>query len=82
MPPMPPKMDPKVSSSCRPSCKTGRIDSNIPISLGIPALTVGSGAAGGGRAHALDEWIDLSKPETLKGMTVGLAALLAMAGMP
>lgn len=55
-------------------------DSNVPISLGIPAVTIGSGAAGGGRAHALDEWIDLSKPESLKGMTVGLTALLAMAG--
>ena len=66
----------------QPLLNAGSTDSNIPISLGIPALTVGSGAAGGGRAHALDEWIDLSKPETLKGMTVGLAALLAMAGMP
>ena len=66
----------------QPLLIAGSTDSNIPISLGIPAVTVGSGAAGGGRAHALDEWIDLSKPETLKGMTVGLAALLAMAGKP
>jgi len=66
----------------QPLLNAGSTDSNIPISLGIPAVTVGSGAAGGGRAHALDEWIDLSKPETLKGMTVGLAALLAMAGTP
>lgn len=66
----------------QPLLIAGSTDSNIPISLGIPAVTVGSGAAGGGRAHALDEWIDLSKPETLKGMTVGLAALLAMAGTP
>ncbi|MBJ7410453.1 MAG: M20/M25/M40 family metallo-hydrolase [Phenylobacterium sp.] len=54
-------------------------DSNIPISLGIPAVTIGSGGVGG-RAHALDEWIDVAKPESLKGMSVGLAALLAMAG--
>src|SRR5690606_17241821 len=54
-------------------------DSNIPISLGIPAVTIGAGGSGG-RAHALDEWIDVAKPESLKGMTVGLAALLAMAG--
>ena len=54
-------------------------DSNIPISLGIPAVTIGSGGTGG-RAHALDEWIDVAKPESLKGMSVGLAALLAMAG--
>lgn len=54
-------------------------DSNIPISLGIPAVTIGSGGQGG-RAHSLDEWIDVSKPESLQGMGVGLAALLAMAG--
>lgn len=54
-------------------------DSNIPISLGVPAVTIGSGGSGG-RAHALDEWIDVAKPESLKGMAVGLAALLAMAG--
>ena len=55
-------------------------DSNIPISLGIPAVTIGSGGTGG-RAHSLDEWIDVAKPESLRGMTVGLAAVLAMAGV-
>jgi acetylornithine deacetylase/succinyl-diaminopimelate desuccinylase-like protein len=54
-------------------------DSNVPISLGVPAVTIGSGGDGG-RAHAVDEWIDVAKPESLKGMSVGLAALLAMAG--
>ena len=55
-------------------------DSNIPISLGVPAVTIGSGGEGG-RAHSLDEWIDVAKPESLRGMTVGLAAVLAMAGV-
>ncbi|HEX4710952.1 M20/M25/M40 family metallo-hydrolase [Phenylobacterium sp.] len=55
-------------------------DSNIPISLGIPAVTIGSGGTGG-RAHSLDEWIDVAKPESVRGMTVGLAALLATAGV-
>ena len=55
-------------------------DSNIPISLGIPAVTIGSGGSGG-RAHSTDEWIDVAKPESLRGMTVGLAAVLAMAGV-
>ena len=54
-------------------------DSNIPISLGIPAVTIGSGGEGG-RAHAVDEWIDVAKPESVKGMAVGLSAVLAMAG--
>lgn len=38
-----------------PSLGTGSTDSNIPISLGIPAVTIGRGGAGG-NAHALDEW--------------------------
>ena len=61
-----------------PILGSGSTDSNMPISLGIPAVTIGSGGTGG-RAHALDEWIDVAKPESLKGMAVGLAALLAMA---
>lgn len=64
----------------QPLLNASSTDSNVPISLGIPAVTIGSGAAGGGRAHSVDEWIDLSKSETLRGMTVGLKALLAMAG--
>jgi len=63
-----------------PSLGASSTDSNIPISLGIPAVTIGSGGAGG-RAHSLDEWIDVAKPESVKGMTVGLAAVLAMAGV-
>lgn len=55
-------------------------DSNLPMSLGIPAVTIGAGGKAG-RAHALDEWIDVEKTESLKGMQVGLAALLAVAGV-
>jgi acetylornithine deacetylase/succinyl-diaminopimelate desuccinylase-like protein len=32
-------------------------DANIPLSLGIPAITVGTGGTGGG-THTLDEWYD------------------------
>jgi di/tripeptidase len=63
-----------------PELGASSTDSNIPISLGIPAVTIGSGGAGG-RAHSTDEWIDVAKPESLRGMTVGLAAVLAMAGV-
>jgi di/tripeptidase len=62
-----------------PDLGASSTDSNIPISLGVPAVTIGSGGTGG-RAHALDEWIDVAKPESVHGMAVGLAALLAMAG--
>ena len=63
-----------------PELGASSTDSNIPISLGIPAVTIGSGGLGG-RVHSLDEWIDVAKPESLRGMTVGLAAVLAMAGV-
>jgi acetylornithine deacetylase/succinyl-diaminopimelate desuccinylase-like protein len=63
-----------------PDLGASSTDSNIPISLGIPAVTIGSGGVGG-RAHSLDEWIDVAKPESLRGMTVGLTALLATAGL-
>lgn len=55
-------------------------DSNMPMSLGIPAVTIGSGGSGG-RPHSLDEWIDVAKPASLKGMTIGLGILLATAGL-
>lgn len=38
-----------------PSLSTGSTNSNIPISLGIPAITIGRGGKGG-NAHSLDEW--------------------------
>ena len=62
-----------------PDLGASSTDSNIPISLGIPAVTIGSGGVGG-RAHSLDEWIDIAKPQSLRGMAVGLLALLATAG--
>ncbi len=64
----------------KPEHDASSTDSNIPMSLGIPAVTIGSGGKGG-RAHALDEWIDVEKGESLKGMQVGLVALLAVAGV-
>jgi acetylornithine deacetylase/succinyl-diaminopimelate desuccinylase-like protein len=64
----------------QPILGAGSTDSNVPISLGVPAVTIGSGG-NGGRAHAPDEWIELPKDETVRGMGVGLSALIAMAGM-
>lgn len=55
-------------------------DANAPMALAIPAVTIGSGGSGG-RAHSLDEWIDVEKGESVRGMSVGLAALLATAGI-
>jgi di/tripeptidase len=62
-----------------PAFNYGSTDSNVPISLGIPAITIDSGGQGG-RAHALDEWIDVEKTASLRGMQVALALILALAG--
>jgi acetylornithine deacetylase/succinyl-diaminopimelate desuccinylase-like protein len=55
-------------------------DANIPMSMGIPAIRIGSGGTGG-REHSLDEWIDVAPDLSLRGMEAGLATLLAVAGM-
>jgi di/tripeptidase len=62
-----------------PSFNYSSTDSNVPISLGIPAITIDSGGTGG-RAHALDEWIDVEKTASLRGMQIALALILALAG--
>ncbi len=54
-------------------------DANIPMSLGIPAIAIGSGGSGGG-AHAPDEYIDVEIEESLRGMFAGLATVLVAAG--
>ncbi len=38
-----------------PALGSGSTNANIPISLGIPAITIGRGGQGGG-VHSLDEW--------------------------
>ncbi|HET7575968.1 MAG TPA: M20/M25/M40 family metallo-hydrolase [Sphingomicrobium sp.] len=59
---------------------TSSTDSNIPMSLGIPAITM-SRIAAGGRAHAPDEWIDVAKAPNVKLKRILLATILATAGM-
>jgi acetylornithine deacetylase/succinyl-diaminopimelate desuccinylase-like protein len=62
----------------KPELSTSSTDANVPMHLGIPGITIGSGGSGG-RAHSLDEWIDVEKGASLKGMLPGLTMLLAMA---
>jgi tripeptide aminopeptidase len=64
----------------QPKLSASSTDSNIPMSLGVPAITMGAGGSGG-RAHALDEWIDVEPVESLRGMAVGLLSILAVAGV-
>lgn len=64
----------------RPTYSWSSTDSNIPISLGIPAITIDSGGRGG-RAHALDEWISVDKVPSLRGIEIALATILGLAGI-
>ena len=61
----------------QPALRYGSTDSNVPIGLGIPAVTIGSGGAGQ-RAHAPDEWVDVDKAANLPGMRRALALALAV----
>jgi len=54
-------------------------DSNIPMSLGVPAITIGTGA-GGGRTHSLEEYLETGRERFLAGLSVGLAVILAQTG--
>ena len=62
-----------------PAHEASSTDANIPMSLGIPAIKIGSGGTGG-RAHSLAEWIDVEKTSSVAGMSASLAAILAVAG--
>jgi tripeptide aminopeptidase len=62
----------------KPSLGTGSTNSNTPISLGIPSITIGRGGKGG-NAHSLDEWwINENGAEAIK---FALLVLIAEAGL-
>ena len=62
----------------KPSYGISSTDSNIPMSMGIPALTIGRGP--GGRAHSPDEWTDVAPGGIAQSIEVALAIILAVAG--
>ncbi len=62
-----------------PALESSSTDANIPMSLGVPSLTIGSGS-GGGRSHSLDEYLDVPREPFVKGLSVGLAIVLGAAG--
>jgi hypothetical protein len=55
--------------------RLGSTDANIPLSLGIPALSMGAGGEGGG-AHTLAEWYSAKDREA--GLKRVLLLTLAM----
>ena len=63
-----------------PFLRTSSTDANLPISLGIPAITIGRGGLGG-RSHSLDEWVDVEREPTVRGLQVVLTTVLAAAAL-
>jgi tripeptide aminopeptidase len=53
-------------------------DANIPLSLGIEAISIGAGGSGGG-AHSLQEWYDSAGREL--GLKRALLTLLGISGV-
>jgi acetylornithine deacetylase/succinyl-diaminopimelate desuccinylase-like protein len=53
-------------------------DSNLPISLGIPAITIGAGGTSGS-SHTLDEWYDPRDRD--RGLKRGLLVILGVVGL-
>ena len=53
-------------------------DSNLPISLGIPAITLGAGGASGS-SHTLDEWYDPRDRD--RGLKRALLVILGITGI-
>jgi acetylornithine deacetylase/succinyl-diaminopimelate desuccinylase-like protein len=63
-----------------PTYGSSSTDSNIPMSMGIPAITLESGGIGG-RNHTLEEWIDVEKGPSVRGVEMAMGVLLSLAGI-
>lgn len=56
-----------------PTCEPASTDANIPLSMGIPANTIG--AVRGALLHTRDEWVDTASVE--EGLAVVMALMLS-----
>lgn len=61
-----------------PQLEQSSTDSNLPISLGIPAITLGAGGTSGG-SHTLDEWYEPLHRDL--GLKRGLLTILGTVGL-
>src|SRR5262245_12190147 len=62
-----------------PTFTISSTDANIPMSLGIPAITIGHGGPSG-RAHSPDEWTRFEPASNVEHTQIALAILLTAAG--
>jgi tripeptide aminopeptidase len=56
-------------------------DSNVPMDMGIPAVTIGRGGPGG-RAHAPDEWTDVERKGSVDAIKVAMTIIVSVASPP
>jgi tripeptide aminopeptidase len=63
----------------KPSYNISSTDSNLEMSLGIPAVTIGRGP--GGRTHSLDEFTVVEPKADVRAAQVALAIVLAVSGV-
>ena len=63
-----------------PSYGISSTDSNVPMNLGVPAITIGRGGPGG-RAHAPDEWTDVERKGSVEAIRIATAMILAVANI-
>ncbi|PJF27592.1 MAG: peptidase M20 [Phototrophicales bacterium] len=68
----------------RGTLESGSTDANVPLSLGVPAVTIG--ITRGGNAHRLDEYMEIAPIESgmrqLIMLTLAASAWMAKKGMP
>ncbi len=64
----------------QPEYESSSTDSNLPMSLGIEAVTLGCGFESY-RSHSLDESMLLDRPANVESMSLGLATVLLLAGI-
>jgi tripeptide aminopeptidase len=63
----------------KPTYNISSTDANLPMSLGIPAVTIGRGP--GGRTHSLDEFTVVEPKADVRAAQVALAIILAVSGV-
>jgi di/tripeptidase len=62
-----------------PKLVSASTDANVPISMGIPTVTIASGI--GDRQHSLDEFLDVEKSGSVRQLGMAFTTLLALADM-
>ena len=68
-----------LAHGSKPTYECGSTDSNMAMSLGIPAITIPR-VGKGDRGHSLDEWMDTEFESNHLIKSIGLTTILAVAG--